>query len=69
MYIEADNVQIVALAEYFKVMITIVTLDASANLNEKEICNIIKSETIVETKETVNVQMFFKPGHYDLIYH
>lgn len=68
MYVEADNMQMVALADYFKVMISIVTLDASANLSEKEISNVIKSEDLVETADTINIQMFFKPGHYDLIY-
>jgi len=67
-YIEADNIQIVALVEYLGIKLTIVTLNASADLSDKVDSRLVVSESAIVNEDTMNVQLFFKPGHYDLIY-
>lgn len=68
MYIEADNIQIAAIAEYFLVKIVVITLDASENFNAQEISQIIQSEKLDANHDVLTAKLFFRPGHYDLIY-
>ena len=66
--IEADNIHIAALADFFQLKVTIITLDASASLGDKEISHCIAPDNLFQTSDTLDIQLFFKPGHYDIIY-
>ncbi len=63
--IEADNIQVVALADYFQVKVRIVTLDAAQLASDTNIVNEIVPEDL---KDGPVVTLFFKPGHYDILY-
>lgn len=69
---EADQIQIVALFNYFDVPIRIFYIDNSAG--DKVTClslpdlDVNKEEFIKKTDNNYPLQLLYKPGHYDIVY-
>lgn len=61
---EADQIQMMALLNYFEVAIRIVYLDA--NVKSKEAYEVVLPEGSEKTK--VKAIMLYRPGHYDILY-
>ena len=65
--IEADNIHIVALADYFRVKVRVVTIDTAKLNSETDIIQEIVPDDLTD-KDPPIITLFFKPGHYDILY-